>query len=576
MPPAGLLPTHALPASLPLTARPAWPLAAGGVPATTGAADPLPALDAWLARALRSAEDLAALHRRGLLQLHASGGPAAHRAPEQTGRTGRGVDQRTDLYALGAALYQDATGQPPFDTGDPLRLVHDQLTRPPVPPSTLRPALPPMLCAIVMRLLEKEPERRYQSADGLVRDLQRLRRALQAGDASAWPLGEQDFAQRLAPPACLVGRAAETAVLRQALDEAAQGRSRLLLVSGAAGAGKSALVDALRPLAAARHGRFVAGRFDPGGREAQTAIEQAMRALARLLLAEPEAELARQRERILQALGANAGLATRLPEYALLLGAQPEVNAGDPGQREARALQATLDLLRAVASPERPLVMVLEDLHWARGLWARFFEAVLAAPDLPGLLVVASCRDGAQAQVGGPLAKVLPRWQAQPNPPLQLALGPLAPAELAQLLAKMLRLAPPAADALAQAVAAHTGGHAGDSIELVNAWRHDGLLTPGPGGWSWDAAALRRHVGLGSVVGLLAARIARLPADAQALLQAITCLGGEVHGRLLQAATGQPDTAWQPALRAAQDDGLLLREPGGAWRLSHDRVQQAL
>jgi signal transduction histidine kinase len=561
-----------------LTARPAWPLAPLGAPAAAITEDALPPLDAVLAAALQSARDLAALHRQGVLQHPATADvPAAHRAPEQTGRTGRGVDQRTDLYALGAALYQQAAGRPPFEAQDPLRLVHEQLTRPPTPPSALRPGLPALLCAIVMRLLEKEPDRRYQSADGLVHDLARLQGALAAGDASPWPLGEHDFPQRLAAPARLIGRAQDMAALEQALDQAAQGRSRLVLVTGAAGVGKSALLNEVRALAAARNGRFVAGRFDQYRRDAQTAIAQALRALARLLLAEPEAELARGRERILQALGPNAGLATRLPEYGLLLGAQPEVAAADPGQHEARALQATLDLLRAVASAERPLVMALEDLQWARGLWTRFFEAVLAARDLPGLLVVASYRD-TEVAPGGPLAKALPRWHAQPNQPLRLALDNLAPAGLAELLAPMLRLAAPAAHALAQAVAAHTGGNAGDSIELVNALRRDGLLTPGAGGWTWDAAALQRHVGQCSVVDLLAARIARLPADAQALLQALACLGGEASPALMQAATGRPDASWHQALAAAQEDGLLQCEPGadGAWRLSHNRVQQAL
>lgn len=560
-----------------MTARPAWPLAALGAPAAATPEDALPPLDGVMAAALQAARDLAALHRRGALQHPtAADVPAAHQAPEHTGRTGRGVDQRTDLYVLGAALYRHATGRPPFDTQDPLRLVHEQLTRPPTPPSALRPALPALLCAIVMRLLEKEPDRRYQSAEGLVHDLARLQGALAAADASPWPLGERDFPPRLSPPAQLIGRTREMEALARALDQAAQGRSRVVLVTGAAGAGKSALLDELRALATARNGRFVGGRFDPYRRDPQTAIEQAMRALARLLLAEPEAELARGRERILRALGPNTGLATRLPEYALLLGAPPELAAAEAGQHEARALQATLDLLRAVASAERPLVVALEDLQWARSLWTRFFEAVLAAPDLPGLLVVASFRD-AEVDPGGPLARALPRWHAQPNPPLRLALHDLAPAELAELLAPMLRLAAPAAAALAQAVAAHTGGNAGDSIELVNGLRRDGLLRPGAGGWTWDTAAVQRQVGQCSVVDLLAGRIARLPADTQALLQALACLGGEASDALMQAATGAGES-WHLPLAAAQEDGLLRHEPGAdaAWRLSHNRVQQAL
>src|SRR6185437_2169427 len=111
-------------------------------------------------------------------------GTLAYLAPEQTGRTGRSVDQRADLYALGATLYDLATGAPPFGSGDPLRLVHAHLARVPEPPARLNPAVPVPLSAIILHLLEKEPDRRYQSAEGLVSDLERLRRA-QTGPAAA-------------------------------------------------------------------------------------------------------------------------------------------------------------------------------------------------------------------------------------------------------------------------------------------------------------------------------------------------------------------------------------------------------
>ena len=564
-----------------MSARPDWPLAVSGQPAPAIAEGGPLATDALLAHALQAARALAALHHRGLLQAApaADGHPAdrvADRAPEQTGRTGRGIDQRTDLYALGAALYERATGRPPFDTRDPLQLVHHQLTRRPPPPSSLQPALQPMLSAIVMRLLEKEPDRRYQSADGLVHDLLRLQRALAAGDTTRWPLGERDFSQRLASPR-LIARTHETDLLRQALEDVAGGCSRVVLVTGAAGVGKSALVETLRPLAATRNGRFIAGHCDPQRPDVQAAIEQALRALAQQLLAEPEADLARERERLLQALGPNAGLVTRLPEFALLLGTQREVTSTGPAQREARVLRATLDLLRAVATAERPLVMVLEDLHWTGGSWTRLVDTVLDAPDVPGLIVVGSCRDAAAGPgPGDPLARAMPRWQARPNAPWRLVLGNLPCNALAGLLAPMLRLSPLAADKLAQAVFAHTGGNPRDSIELVNALRRDGLLTPGTRGWSWDATALQRYIGQGGVVDLLAARIARLPADTQAVLQAMACLGGEADTALLHTATGLAD-AQQP-LAAAQQDGLVVRELGvdGSWRLSHERVQQAV
>src|SRR4051812_7192402 len=169
-------------------------------------------------------------------------------APEQTGRTGRSVDQRADLYALGATLYELATGDPPFGSGDPLRLTHDHLARVPVPPAEVNPAVPAPLSEIVMRLLEKEPDHRYQTAEGVIYDLERLQDAQARPTAARMRIGEHDAPLRLLPPSRLVARDADVAALQAAFEDALAGRCRGVLVGGAPGVGKTALVDQLRPV----------------------------------------------------------------------------------------------------------------------------------------------------------------------------------------------------------------------------------------------------------------------------------------------------------------------------------------
>ena len=291
-------------------------------------------------------------------------GTLAYLAPEQTGRTGRSVDQRADLYALGATLYELATGEPPFGTGDPLRLTHDHLARVPAPPAKVNPAIPGPLSEIILHLLEKEPDHRYQSAEGLAHDLERVRDAQAHPAAAPVRVGEHDVPLRLLPPSRLVGREAEVAALEAAFEEALAGRCQGVLVGGAPGVGKTVLVDQLRPVVTGRDGWFVAGKFDQYRRDLEfDAVYQAFRALGRLLLAEPEDELAEVRERILGALGANAGLLTAVvPEFAVLLGVAPD--PGDPLTAQARAQRATVQVLRAVASPRRPVVVFVDDLQW--------------------------------------------------------------------------------------------------------------------------------------------------------------------------------------------------------------------
>lgn len=505
-------------------------------------------------------------------------GSLAYLAPEQTGRTGRTVDQRADLYSLGATLYELITGRAPFENGDPLQLIHNLLAQLPTRPDALVPGAPAALSDIVMRLLEKEPDRRYQSAVGLAHDFALLRERVEAGETGTFALGGHDFAQRLSAPSRLIGRDAETASLNQALESALSGGSRGVLVSGAPGVGKTALLNELRPMVAARRGWFVSGKFD-GQRQdlASDGVFQALRALGRLLLAEPEAELQALRERILQAVGrAGCGLIAQVPEIALLLGEQPVLGEIDPLTVKDRLVEVSLDLLRVVASPARPVVMVVDDLQWAAQLPIALVHAVLTDHSMRGLLLVCAYRE-AEVDAAHPLAAMLPRWARLDPPPLALALRNLPPTELAALLAEMLRLAPPEAARLAQAVGERSDGNPFDTVQLLDALRRDGALVLGADGWAWDATTIRRHIGQGNVIDLLATRIAALPPHTRHLLQVMACLGGEVELHLLQAASGVSLVQLEQQMAPALEDGLLIMQNDGqpALRFRHDRVQQA-
>ncbi len=503
-------------------------------------------------------------------------GTLAYLAPEATGRTGRPVDQRADLYALGATLYELATGGPPFGTGDPLRLTHDHLARTPVPPAEVNPAVPALLSAVIVHLLEKEPDHRYQSADGMLYDLEQVRHA-QAG-ASAVPvrIGEHDVPLRLLPPSRLAGRDREVAALGEAFEDGLAGRCRGVLLGGAAGVGKTALADQLRPVVTGRDGWFVAGKFDQYRRDMEfDAVNQAFRALGRLLLAEPEDELAQVRERILAEVGPNAGLATAtVPEFAALLAVPPE--PGDPLTAQGRAQRASAAVLRAVASRKRPVVMFVDDLQWAGRTQIGFLDLVLGEEPIEGLLLVGAYRDG-EVDAAHPLAAPLARWRNQAGV-RQLRLDNLPVSASVTMVAEMLHVAPAAAAGLAGVIEAHTSGNPYQTVELLNALRRDGLLNAAAGGWRWDAAAVRAHLGANGVAGLGTARAEVLPTPSRQIVQAMACLGGRAELSLLQAATGQPAGAVDQALAPALSEGLLVAEPGAhpAVRFRHDRIREVI
>ncbi|GAB3828712.1 ATP-binding protein [Dactylosporangium cerinum] len=502
-------------------------------------------------------------------------GTLPYLAPEQTGRTGRSVDQRADLYALGALLYELATGAPPFGCGDPLRLTHDHLARVPVPPAEVNPAVPAPLSEIIMHLLEKEPDNRYQTAEGVVYDLERLRDA-DPSAAARLRVGERDVPLQLLPPSRLVGRDDEVAALEAAFEEALAGRCRGVLVGGAPGVGKTALVDELRPVVTGSDGWFVAGKFDQYRRDlAFDAVYQALRALGRLLLAEPEEELAQVRERILEAVGPNVGLLTAVqPVFAALLAVQPD--PGDPLTAQVRAQRTAVEVLRAVVSRKRPLVLFVDDLQWAGRTPLGVVDLVLSEKQIDGLLLVGAYRDG-DVDATHPLAAALSRWREQPAV-RHLRLGNLPVSGSVAMAAEMLHADRAAAAGLVEVINPCTSGNPYETVEVLNALRRDGVLSATAAGWRWDAAAVRTHLGQSEVAGLLAARVEALPAPSRQVVEEMACFGGRTELSELQAAVAAPRGVVEQRLAPALDEGLLVLEPGirQAVRFRHDRIREVV
>ncbi|MEU7874541.1 AAA family ATPase [Dactylosporangium sp. NPDC049140] len=503
-------------------------------------------------------------------------GTLEYLAPEQTGRTGRPVDQRADLYALGATLYELATGAPPFGSGDPLRLTHDHLARVPVPPVEVNSAVPAPLSEIIMHLLEKEPDNRYQTAEGVLYDLERLRDGGTRRGKAVWRVGERDVPLRLLPPSRLVGRDAEVAALEAAFDEAQVGRCRGVLVAGAPGVGKTALVDELRSVATGRDGWFVAGKFDEYRRDLEfDAVYQAFRALGRLLLAEPEGELAEIRGRILGALGPHASLMTAVvPEFAALLGVPPD--PGDPLTAQTRAQRMAVEVLRVVASPKRPVILVLDDLQWAGHAPLGFVDLVISEASIDGLLLVGAYRE-AGATAAHLLAGQLSRWRRQ-SAVRCLRLDNLPVSASVAMVAEVLHEDPAAVAGLAEMINPCTSGNPYETVELLNGLRRDDVLTATADGWRWDEAQVRARLGRSEVAELLAARVDAMPAMSRQMLDAMACLGGRTEPRVLQTATAEPADVVEHRLAPAIDDGVLVAEPGvrPSVRFRHDRIREVI
>ena len=328
-------------------------------------------------------------------------------------------------------------------------------------------------------------------------------------------------------------------------------------------------------------GWLVSGKFDAHRHDAEAnAVHHALRAVGRLLLAGSDAEVATARSRLRAELGANTGLAAAaLPEFAALLDEPPEkelVPAGDSDATAHRLDQMGLDVLRAVASTTHPLVIVLDDLQWAAAVPVGFVDAVLNDESLRGVLLVGIYR-GEEVDATHPLTAALARWRGLLPAPAVLTVDSLAPADLGDLLADMLRLPSGQVSDLAAAICERTGGNPYDTVEVVNELRREGALVVGSSGWTWDVDVIRRFVGQGDIIDLLAIRLGRLPDATRKLVEIVAYLGGDVPRDLLGTAAGLTRDEVDERLAPALENGLVLQDEGDAEavRLRHDRVQQA-
>ena len=349
-----------------------------------------------------------------------------------------------------------------------------------------------------------------------------------------------------------------------------------MLISGAPGVGKTALAGELRTVVASGGGWLVTGKFDQYRRDLEfDATHQAFRALGRLLLAEPDDELAKVRERVLAAVGPNAGLlAAAVPEFAALLAVPPE--PGDPLTARARAQLAAARALRAVAAKERPVLIFLDDLQWAGAVPLGLVDLMLSEEPAEGLLLVGAYRDG-DVDSGHPLVAALARWRGQPMV-RHLRLASLDRPSLATMVAEMLHADQAEAADLADAIEPRTHGNPYETVELLNALRRDGALAPTPAGWRWQAGIVRARLNRPQAGAPQEARLAAMPRRTRAAVEAMACLGGRAELSVLRIATGTTAGEMAAALEPAIEDGLLVLEPGTheAVRFRHDRIREAV
>src|SRR5580658_622078 len=505
-------------------------------------------------------------------------GTLPYMAPEQTGRMNRSIDFRSDLYSLGVTLYEMLTGNLPFLASDPVDWVHSHIARLPIPPAERVPSIPGPVSAIIMKLLAKTAEERYQTAAGLERDLRRcLGEWGTQHHIDEFPLGEQDFPDRLMIPEKLYGREREVDALLAAFDRVVtQGRPELVLVSGYSGVGKSSVVNELHKVLVPPRGLFAAGKFDQYKRNIPYAtLAQAFQSLVRPLLSKTETELRVWREALLETLGPNGRLMVDVvPELKLIIGEPPPVPELPPQDAQRRFQLVFRRFIGVFARPEHPLALFLDDLQWLDAATLDLLEDMLTQSDLQHLMLIGAYRDN-EVTVVHPLMRKLETIKNAGGKVAEIALAPLVQEHLGQLIADALRCELESATPLAQLVHEKTGGNPFFAIQFISSLADERMLTfdHALARWSWDLDRIHARGYTDNVVDLMVGKLTRLPADAQNALQQLACLGNIAEITRLAIVLGLSEEQVHTALYPAVRQELVVRL-AGSYRFVHDRVQE--
>ncbi|MEG4858815.1 AAA family ATPase [Microcoleus sp. K1-B6] len=535
-------------------------------------------------------------------------GTLAYMSPEQTGRMNRSLDYRTDFYSLGVTFYELLTGKLPFETTDALSLVHCHIAKQPVPPNEVDANIPQAVSSIVMKLMAKTAEERYQSAWGIKADLAEcLDRLQETGEISSFPLGTQDISDKFQIPQKLYGRETEVETLLAAFDRVASpkenrvaagagGGSELMLVAGYSGIGKSALVQEIYKPITEKRGYFIWGKFDQFQRNIPySAVVNAFAGLVRQLLTESSAQLTEWRERILAAVGANGQVIIDvIPEVELIAGKQPPLPELGRAESQNRFNLVFQNFIRAFCSKEHPLVIFLDDLQWADSATLKLIELMMMDADTQYLFLIGAYRDN-EVNPTHPLMMTLDGLRNVGATINFITLAPLDSKHISQLIADTLHSDASSVKPLAELVVHKTGGNPFFVYEFLKTLHTENLITfnlpqsplskggsKGGFGWQWDISNIEAKGITDNVVELMIGKLKKLPPTTQQVLRLAACVGADFDLNTLSIISEKSTSEVSKDLTAAVQSGLILPTSEldeelliQNYKFLHDRVQQA-
>ncbi|MEG4201223.1 AAA family ATPase [Microcoleus sp. Pol12A5] len=528
-------------------------------------------------------------------------GTLAYISPEQTGRMNRGIDYRTDFYSVGVTFYELLTGELPFQSNDPMELVHCHIAEAAPLVHEINPQIPYVLSEILSKLMAKNAEDRYQSALGLKTDLEKcLDRLKETGEIQSFEIGQRDVSDRFLIPEKLYGREAEVSILLQAFERVSQGATEMMLVAGFSGIGKTAVVNEVHKPIVRQRGYFIKGKYDQFQRNIPlSAFVQAFRDLMGQLVSESDAQIKQWKTKILEALGDSGQVVIEvIPELEIIIGQQPPAPelSGTPAQNRFNLLFQKF--IQVFTNASHPLVMFLDDLQWADLASLNLMQLLMA--DTGYLLLIGAYRDN-EVNPGHPLMLTLGEIQKKQATINTITLVPLSQVTVNHLVADTLKCSKKLAGNISQLIYQRTKGNPLFATQFLKALHQDNLIQFNfeSGCWQCDIIQVNQQVLTDHVVSFIALQLQKLPRSTQNVLKLAACVGNQFDLAILAIVSEQSEIETAAELWKTLQEGLILPisdlykfyqendgdkltlEKGNTtkqfarYKFLHDRVQQA-